>query len=99
MVRNRILSERGFLLLLAVLMSTAVSLALLDGIVRGLMGGPQLWETHVRYSWQVKQGERICIVAIRGKVAEPCSAFTKEEIATFRLQYETPSSEVLAGKF
>lgn len=99
MVRNRILSKRGILLALALAVAGVLSFVLLDGLVRGLADEPQIWETHVRYSWQSKQGERLCTIAVRGKTAEPCSSFTKEQVNTFRLQYEIPSSRVLAGKF
>ena len=99
MVRNRILSKRGLLFTLAFVVLGTISLAMLDGLVRDLAGEPQIWETHVRYTWLAKAGYRQCIVAVHGKPAEPCSSFTKEQIATFRLQYETPSPKVLAGEF
>ncbi len=72
---------------------------LVDGFVRALASEPQMWETHVRYTWQDKARKQHCVIAIRGKVSEPCGKYTKAEIETFRLQTEKPTPRILAGKF
>lgn len=92
--------KQGILLILGVVITFAVILILFDGLIRVVTDQPQIWESHVRYTWlDKKTGERQCVVAVRGKPAGPCSDYSPQEIQTMRLNYETPRKEVLEGKF
>lgn len=88
----------GVVVILAVIGVVAFFL-LSDGMLRSMASEPQLHQTHVRYVWQTASRDKKCIVAVRGKKAVPCGQYTKEEIDSFRLQYEKPARRVLVGNF
>lgn len=74
----------------------AAASVLLDGFVRGAASEPQLYQTHVRYTWHDKHMRKKCAVVVKGEAVKSCKEFTPEEIATMRLQNEKLPPQLLA---